>query len=82
MVMRQQQCIDPAQWHIELVEPDGGAAAGVDQQLLVAGFDQRARSEAMRARDRHTGPEQRDLEIVRRTHWCIFIPESLTTFSQ
>jgi hypothetical protein len=38
--------IDAADRQLELIEPDGGAAAGVDQELLIAGLDQRAGTEA------------------------------------
>src|SRR5215470_1011710 len=66
----------------ELVETNGCAATGIDQKLLVAGFDQRAWTETLRARDPRAGPEQGHPEIAGLVHWCIFIPESLTTFTQ
>jgi hypothetical protein len=38
--------VDPADRYLELVQPNRGAATGVDQEFLVAGLDQRARAEA------------------------------------
>ena len=64
MIVGEQLHVDPADRKLELVEPDRGAAAGVDQELLVAGLDQRAGAEAVRARDRHAGPEQCHAEIA------------------
>ena len=64
MVVGEKLHIDPADRDLELIEPDGGAAAGVDQEFLVAGLDQRAGAEAVGARDRHAGPEQGHAEIV------------------
>jgi len=49
---------------MELVEADGRAASGIDQEFLIAGLDQRAWSEPLRARDRHAGPEQGHPEIA------------------
>ncbi len=80
--MREQQRIDPAHRHAELVEADRGAASGVDQEFLVAGFDEGRGSETLGARDRHAGSEQGHAEAIRRRHWCILIPESFTTLVQ
>ena len=65
MIVGEQQRIDPPHRHAELVEPDGGAASGIDQELLVAGLDQGARPEAIGPRNRRPRPEQRDAEIAR-----------------
>ena len=64
VIVREQLHVDPADRNLELIEPDGRAAAGVDQEFLVAGLDQRAGAEAVRARDRHAGPEQCHPEIA------------------
>ena len=45
VIVRQQQRIDPTDRNAELIEPDRGAAPGVDQQLLVARLDERAWTE-------------------------------------
>ena len=82
VVVREQQRVDAPDRHLELVQTDGRAPAGVDQKLLVAGLDERARAEPLRARDRHAGPEQRHPEIALVRHCCILMPESLTTFPQ
>ena len=74
--------VDAPDRQLELVEPDCGAAAGIDEKLLVAGLDQRAGSEAVGARDRRAGPEQGYLEIAPAHHCCIFIPEASTTLAQ
>jgi hypothetical protein len=68
--------VDAPDRQLELVEPDGGAAAGVDEQLLVAGLDQRAGAEAVGARDRHAGPEQCHAEVGA-CHELILMPASL-----
>jgi hypothetical protein len=36
-----------AQWYLTLVEPDRGAATGIEQQFLAIGFDKRAHAEAI-----------------------------------
>src|SRR5262249_2781816 len=82
VVVREQQRIEPADRHLQLIEPDRGAAPGIDQQLLIAGLDQRGRAETIRARERHAGPEQGNAERFRRAHWCILMPDSLTTLLQ
>src|ERR1700722_2811972 len=73
--------VDPSDRYLELEEPDGGAAAGVDQEFLLAGLDQRARAEAVRARNRNAGSEQGDAK-VRRAHELILMPASLMTLVQ
>src|SRR5690348_1391313 len=73
--------VDPAERNFELIEPDGGAATGVDEELAVAGLDQRARTEALGARDRHPGPEQRHAEAAP-AHELILMPASLMTLAQ
>src|SRR5262249_42705470 len=80
VIVREQQRIDAAERHAELIEPYRGAASGVDEQRLVAGLDQRARSETFGTRSGHSGPEQRHAEIA--GHGCIVIPESFTTLLQ
>ena len=82
VVVREQQRVDAPDRHLELVQADGRAAACVDQKLLVAGLDERARAEPLRARDRHACPEQRHPEIALYCHCCIFMPESFTTLPQ
>src|SRR6516225_2354054 len=63
------------------MQPDGRAAAGIDQKFLLAGLDQRAGAETVRARDRHAGPEQRHPEVGT-CHELILIPASLMTLDQ
>jgi len=46
--MGEQLHIDAADRNLELVQPDGRAAAGIDQEFLLAGLDQRARAETVR----------------------------------
>src|SRR5207253_349685 len=65
----------------ELVESDCGAAAGVDEELLVAGLDQRAGAEAVGTRDRHAGPEQCHAEVGA-CHGPRLMPASLMTLVQ
>jgi hypothetical protein len=55
--MREQQRIEPADGHAELIEPDGGAAARIDEQLLIPGLDQRAGPKAIGTRRWHAGAE-------------------------
>src|SRR6476661_8763207 len=69
--------IDSLSWQSRIC----GAAAGIDEKLLVAGLDQRARSEAVGARDRRTGPEQCHAEVARH-HGLILMPASWTTLVQ
>jgi hypothetical protein len=56
--MCEQLHVDPADRNLELMQADGRAAAGVDQEFLLAGLDQGAGAETVGARDRHAGPEQ------------------------
>src|SRR6266700_948072 len=56
--------VDAPDRQIELVEPDGSTAAGVYEELLVAGLNTRAGAEAVGARDRHAGPEQCHAEVA------------------
>src|SRR6185295_17070806 len=72
--------IDPADRYLELREPDGGAAASIDQEFPLARLDQRAGTEALEARDRRAGPEQCNAEVGR--HELILIPASLMTLVQ
>src|SRR3954469_2933126 len=81
MVVGEELHIDAADRQLELIEPDGGAAAGVDQELLVAGLDQRAGAEAVGARNRDAGSEQCYAEIVGH-HGLILMPASLMTLLQ
>jgi hypothetical protein len=62
--MREQQRVDPAHRHPDLIEPDRRAAPGVDEQLLVTRLDQRARPKPIGTRSGHSGPEQRHAEIA------------------
>lgn len=68
VIVREQQRVDPADRHPELVQPDRRTAAGIDQQLLIARLDQRARTEAVGTGRRHARPEQGNLEIVVGAH--------------
>src|SRR3954462_4478381 len=64
MIVREKLHIDAADRHLELIEPDGRTAAGVDQEFLIAGLDQRRGAEPVGARDRHAGPEQGYAEVA------------------
>src|SRR5262245_41544824 len=81
VIVGEQLHIDPADRNLELMQPDGRAAAGIDQEFLLAGLDQRAGAETVRARDRHAGPEQCHPEVGTR-HELILIPASLMTLDQ
>src|SRR5436305_1350400 len=81
VVVGQQLYVDPPDRDLELVETDRGAATGIDQKFLVASLDQRARTEAVRARDRNASPEQRHAEVGT-CHELILIPASLMTLVQ
>src|SRR6185295_15202200 len=80
VIVRKKLHIDPTDRHLELGEPDGRAAAGVDQKFLIAGLDQCGRTEALRARDRHTGPEQRHAKVA--AHCWTLMFASLTILVQ
>src|SRR3569833_1918065 len=80
MVVREQLHIDPPNRNVELIEPDRRATTGVDEEFLVAGLNQGARTEPFRARDRHTGPEQGHFEVA--AHCEILILASLTILVQ
>src|SRR3989442_9792636 len=73
--------VDAPDRQLELVEPDRGTAAGVDEELLVAGLDKRAGAEAVGARDRHASPEQCDAEVGA-CHGLTLMPASLMTLDQ
>ena len=62
--MREEQHVDAPHRNAELVEPHGCTTAGVDQQRLIAGFDQRAGAEAVGPGNRCPCPDQRYPEIV------------------
>ena len=64
VIVREEQHIDAAHRHAELIEPDGGAAAGIDQQLLIAGFDEGARPETVGTGNGRSRPEQGHAEII------------------
>ena len=64
VIMRQQQRIDSADRNSDLKKPDGRAAPGIDEQLLLAGLDERARPETVGAWRRHAGSEERHPEIA------------------
>src|SRR4051794_33191124 len=81
VIMGEKLYVDAPDRQLELIEPDGSAAAGVDEELLVAGLDQRARAEAVGARDRHAGPEQCHAEVAV-CHELILMPASLMTLDQ
>ena len=55
--MREKLHIDPTDRDTKLRKPHGGAAAGVNQEFLVARLNQRAGTEALEAWDRRAGPE-------------------------
>src|ERR1700704_6922404 len=78
VIVGEQLHIDPADRHFKLIEPDRRAAAGIDQEFLLAGLDQRAGSEPVGARDRHTGPEQSHAEVACH-HGLILMSASLMT---
>ena len=70
--MREQHRIEAGQ---ELALPDleealRGAAPGIDEQALAAGFDEDRRAEALHVRPRVAGAEQRDLEGAGRLGRC------------
>src|SRR5881397_3281659 len=73
--------VDAPDRQLELVEPDGSTAAGVDEEPLVAGLDKCAGAEAVGARDRHAGPEQCHAEVGA-CHGLILMPASLMTLDQ
>ena len=50
--MGEQLHIDGTDRNLELMQPDGRAAAGIDQEFLLASLNQRAGAETIRARDR------------------------------
>src|SRR2546423_14054544 len=79
--MRKQWHIDPTDGNLELMQPDGRAATGIDQEFVLAGLDQRTGAESVGARDRHAGPEQCHPEI-RTCHELILMPASLMTLDQ
>src|ERR1700745_1508998 len=81
MIMGEQLHIDPTDRNLELMQPNGRAAAGVDQEFLLAGLDQGAGAETVRARDRHAGPERWHPQIATR-HELILMPASLMTLDQ
>src|SRR5690348_9896683 len=73
--------VDAPDRKLELVEPDRSTAAGVDEELLIAGLDQRAGAEAVGAWDRHAGPKQCHAEVGV-CHVLILMPASLMTLDQ
>src|SRR5262245_62737573 len=81
VIVGEQLHVDAPDGQLELVEPDRSAATGVDEKLLVTGLDQCAGAEAVGARDRHAGPEQRHAEVTGR-HGLILMPASWTTLLQ
>src|SRR5262249_25283778 len=81
VIMGEQLHVDPTDRNLELMQADGRAAAGVDQEFLLAGLDQGAGAETLRARDRHAGPEQCHPQIATR-HELILMPASLMTLDQ
>src|SRR5258705_12969428 len=66
---------------LELIDSDGRPTTSVDEELLIAGLDQRAGAKAVGARDRHAGPEQRHAEVAD-CHGLILMPASLMTLVQ
>src|SRR6188472_1626316 len=80
VIMGEQLHVDAPDRQLELIEPDGGAAAGVDEEFLLTGLDQGGGAKAVRARDRHAGPEQCHAEVG--GHGFILMPASLTTLLQ
>ena len=59
MEMGQEQGIDFANRHSDLKQPDCRAAAGIDQDGMVAGFDQRSGTEALGTWNGNARAEQR-----------------------
>ena len=62
--MGNKENVDLAERNIDLPQTYGNAASCVEQQLLIAGLDERARTESVCSRRRRTGAEQRDFEIT------------------
>jgi hypothetical protein len=58
MKVGEQQHIYPTDRDIDPGKPDGGATPGVNEQLLIASLDQRARSETILARNRRPLPSK------------------------
>jgi hypothetical protein len=59
VMMRQEQTADLGERNSELMEPLHGAAAGVENEFVIAGLDQGARTEAVQARRRRPRSQQR-----------------------
>jgi hypothetical protein len=57
--MRKQQGIDASNRYSKLEQPDRDTSPGVNQDGLIAGFDQRGRAEAPGVRNWHPCPQQR-----------------------
>jgi hypothetical protein len=64
MIVREKQDIDLSQRHVLLPQADRNAPSCVDNQLLAADLYQGARTEPVGARDRGTGAEQCNPELV------------------
>src|SRR5665647_424309 len=64
VVMRDEQRVDLADWHLDLAHSDRNAPAGIEQQNLSGNLDQRARSISRWARRWRRGSEQRHLEVA------------------
>src|SRR4051794_40635240 len=63
MEMRDEQRIELSHRHLDLPHADRHATPGIEQKLLIAGFDERARPETCRPRGRRRGAKQRYLEV-------------------
>ena len=57
VIVREKESVDPTDRHADLVEPDGRAAPGIDEQFLITGLDQRAGPKPIGTRRWHAGPE-------------------------
>ena len=61
--MREEQSVDVADRYADLKQPDGRPAPGIDQNSLIAGFDQRTRAETIGAGNWDPRPEQSDSKM-------------------
>jgi hypothetical protein len=64
MMMCEQQTGDIGKRDAELMQPLHGAAPGIEDKFLIAGFDQGARPEAVQERRRRSGSEQGHSEQI------------------
>lgn len=62
VVVREEEDVDPRQRNMKLPKPDCHAAAGIDEQLLIAGLDQGRGAEPVWIGIRDPSAEKRDAE--------------------